>query len=115
MRVETRLQIDMLAHLAKLGFWGVHVPNGTVLAGDGRQRAIQMNALKRSGLRPGFPDLIVYGPDGKIGHIEVKREGEMATDTQMEIEHRLTGWGQLYAVCRSLLDVDDTLKGWGWL
>lgn len=114
MRVETRVQIDILAELDRLGFWGVHVPNGTVLAGDGRQRAIQMNALKRAGLRIGFPDLIVYGPLG-VGHIEVKKEGEMASDTQMEVEDKLTGWGQRYAVCRSVQDVVDTLKGWGWL
>jgi len=113
MRAETGLQVDILAELDKRGLWGVHVPNGAVFAGDARQRAIQSNSLKRAGMRPGFPDLLVYGPQG-VGHIEVKIEGEYATDLQMEIEHKLTGWGQRYAVCRSVADVAETLEDWGW-
>lgn len=33
------------------------VPNGAVLAGNAQRRAIQMNNLKRTGLRPGILDL----------------------------------------------------------
>lgn len=35
------------------------VPNGSVLAGDARHRAIQMARLKREGLRAGCPDLFL--------------------------------------------------------
>ena len=115
MRAETRLQRDIRKLLALKGFRSVAVPNGATLAGNAKQRAIQMANLKRDGLTPGFPDLIVFGPD-RIGFIEVKIEGEFATDTQMEVEDWLTCWaGQRYAVCRSQQDVTDTLTEWGWL
>ena len=114
MRAETALQRELRAHLDRKGLRTVAVPNGATLSGDKIKRAIQMRNLKLDGLCPGFPDLIVYGPEGRIGHIEVKVEGEFATDTQMEVEDWLTGWGQQYAVCRSTADVDETLAKWGW-
>lgn len=114
MRPETKLQIAIKGHLEGLGYRVVHVPNGSVLGGDRKRRAMQMNSLKRSGLVVGFPDLIVYGP-GKIGHIEIKQEGEYATESQLEVEDWLTGWGHLYAVCRSIDDVTETLRKWEWL
>lgn len=114
MRAETRLQRDIRHYLSLKGYKTVHVPNGATLAGTKHQRMIQAVNLKRDGLCVGFPDLIVFGPD-RIGFIEVKLEGEYATDAQMEVEDWLTGWaGQTYAVCRSLDDVDETLTKWGW-
>lgn len=38
------------------------IPNGSVLAGDATRRAIQMGKLKREGLRPGVPDLMLAAP-----------------------------------------------------
>lgn len=114
MRAETALQRTIRAYLAHKGLRSVAVPNGATLGGDRTKRAIQMANLKRDGLCVGFPDLIVFGP-GRIGFIEVKVEGEYATDNQMEVEDWLTGWGgQQYAVCRSTEDVDETLTKWGW-
>jgi hypothetical protein len=113
MRPETILQKQIRAHLTAKGYRSVACSNGAVLAGGPRERAIQMNVLKSAGLVPGFPDLIVYGPD-KVGHIEVKLEGEKQADNQVEVEGWLTKWGHRYAVCRSLADVDETLGKWGW-
>lgn len=115
MRPETRLQRDMRHYLALKGYRTVAVPNGAVLRGDGRDRAIQMASLKRDGLSPGFPDLLVYGQGGRFGHIEVKCEGSYQTASQKECERWLTEFGQHVAVCRSLLDIDETLTKWGWI
>lgn len=115
MRPETLLQRSIRHHLAIKGFRTVAVPNGAVLSGSGQQRAIQMASLKRDGLTPGFPDLIVYGKGGKIGHIEVKTEGNKQSASQVECERWLTEFGQPVAVCRSLEDIDETLTRWGWL
>lgn len=114
MRPETALQRKMKRLLENLGYKVVHVPNGAVLAGGQKQRAIQMNSLKSIGLCVGFPDLVVYGGDRKIGHIEVKLEGEHQSDQQKEVQGWLEGMGHKYAVCRSLLDVTDTLADWNW-
>jgi hypothetical protein len=114
-RPETALQRSMRAHLLQRGYAVVHVPNGAVLAGDPKRRAIQMISLLKDGLCLGFPDLLVYGQAGQIGHIEVKTEGEFANDNQMAVEQWLSERGQVYAVCRSLEDIDETLVRWGWV
>lgn len=113
MREETRLQRNIRHYLAVMGYRSVHVPNGATLGGDARKRAIQMANLKRDGLCVGFPDLIVFGPN-RIGFIEVKLEGEYATEQQMAVEMWLSDLGHKYAVCRSLEDVAETLVAWGW-
>lgn len=115
MRPETRLQRDMRHYLALKGLRSVAVPNGATLRGDAKDRAIQMANLKRDGLTPGFPDLIVFGKGGKIGFIEVKVEGGRQSASQVECERWLNEFGQPVAVCRSTLDIDETLTSWGWL
>tara|TARA_R110000772_G_scaffold89304_2_gene185134 strand:+ start:17546 stop:17908 length:363 start_codon:yes stop_codon:yes gene_type:complete len=114
MRPETELQRKIRKHLIGKGFKVVHVPNGAVLAGSRKRKAIQMNSLKSDGLCVGFPDLIVYGSGRRIGHIEVKCEGEKQADNQLLVEGWLTDMGHSYAVCRSVADVDETLVEWGW-
>jgi hypothetical protein len=115
LRPETELQRKIKAHLEKRGLWVVASANGAVLAGTPKQRAMQMNSLKASGLCVGFPDITVYGGGRKIGHIEVKLVGEKQSDKQIDCERWLKEMGHQYAVCRSLDDVDETLAGWGWV
>lgn len=112
---ERQLQRQIRMYLRVRGFRSVHVPNGSILAGDATKRKIQGAMLKRDGLMPGFPDLLVYGPEGRVGHIEVKLEGGAMQETQKDVRRWMDEWGHKYAVCRSLEDVADTLKGWGWV
>ena len=114
MRPETVIQRAIRHYLAGLGYASVHVPNGAVLSGDAKRRAIQMNALKADGLYPGFPDLLVYGPDALIGHIEVKTPTGAIAETQKRCRAWLEGLGHKYAVCRSVDDVSAALASWGW-
>ena len=71
------------------------VPNGSALAGDARRRAIQMARLKREGLRPGVPDLMLARPkySGLPGastglfaglFVEMKRRGGKPSKHQVE-------------------------------
>lgn len=115
MRAETKLQKDIRLVLAARGYHAVSCNNGAVLAGNPKQRAIQMNTLKAAGLHPGWPDLIVYGPGGKIAHIEVKLEGEKLEPKQVDVHSFLNDWGHKVAVCRSIADVEETLVRWNWL
>jgi hypothetical protein len=114
MRPETALQRQIKAHLEAKGLRIVASANGAQLAGTPKQRAMQMNSLKASGLCVGFPDLTVYGGGRKIGHIEVKLEGEKQSETQAKCQGWLEAFGHKYAVCRSIADVDETLAEWGW-
>jgi len=43
------------------------IPNGSVLAGDGKKRAMQMNMLKSTGLLVGCPDICVPLPRNGYG------------------------------------------------
>lgn len=113
MRDESRLQREIRKLLALKGYRTVACSNGAVLAGSPKQKAIQMNSLKSLGLLPGFPDLMVFGPD-KFGLIEVKLEGEQLSPKQVEVHAWLAEWGFKVAVCRSLEDVAETLTAWGW-
>lgn len=113
MRPETSLQIDILAELRRYGVEPIAVPNGAVLAGNAKKRAIQMNSLKKQGLKVGFPDLVAMMPLGRVGFIEVKCEGEQLTEKQAEVHEWLIAIGHKVAVCRSVADVQETMTAWG--
>lgn len=115
MRAETRIQRDIRKYLMLHGFRSVACSNGAVLAGGPKQRAIQMNTLKSAGLTPGYPDLIVYAPGARIGHLEVKCEGEQLEPKQVEVHAWLAEFGFKVATVRSVADVKETLAEWGWV
>lgn len=115
MRPESAIQLQIRKYIAAAGFHSVAVPNGAVLRGDKIERAKQMNALKRDGLMPGFPDLLIYGRGKRIGHIEVKTPTGRQEDSQQAAQAWLEGLGHHYALCRSVDDAVAALKSWGWV
>lgn len=112
---ESRLQRQIVTNLARLGFRAVHIPNGSKLAGTKEQRARAGARLKADGMVPGWPDLLVYGSQGRIGHLEIKAPKGTLSEAQKAAQADLEVMGHKYAVCRSLDDVIDALDGWGWL
>ena len=65
------------------------VPNGAHLAGDTRQRGIQMSILKGCGLRPGMPDLNLDVPHRNVSsihglRIEMKRSKGASIRSEQE-------------------------------
>lgn len=113
--LEKHVQRDIIEWLGCRNISAVHVPNGSVLAGDGKQRAMQSAALKRAGMRPGFPDLILFSPKGGIGFIEVKRADGSLSDTQETCRDWLQGLGHQWGLARSVDDAEAVVTGWGWL
>ena len=90
------------------------VPNGAVLAGDARHRAIQMNNLKRSGLRVGALDLILAQPrqDAHGLFVEMKRRPNKPTPEQLETMGYLRGAGYDCCICYSSDEAIRAITGY---
>lgn len=112
--LEKDIQRSVIAFLQAHGVTTAHVPNGSVLAGGARERAMQVNALKRNGMRPGFPDLICLHSEGRVGFMEIKREGEKLSEAQNHWAGALEFLGHNIATVRSVADAEATLNEWGW-
>jgi hypothetical protein len=112
---EKEIQLQVRNFLAAHGIDAVHVPNGTVLAGDKVARAKQSNALKRAGVLPGFADLILFDRRARrVGFIEVKAKKGVVSPAQERFADQAAAWGWPYAVVRSVNETQAALSEWGW-
>ena len=69
---------------------------------------------KRMGRRAGVPDFtVLIPPNGRAGFIELKATAGRQTEPQAIFETDARRSGALYAICRSLEEVQGTLAGWG--
>ena len=82
-----------------------------------RIEAVHVAALRKDGLRPGFPDLILFGPRPlQIGFVEVKREiGNGLSEDQEGWRDDLIAWGFPWAMIRQPEEALDVVRGWGWI
>lgn len=117
---ERAVQRQIVAGLRAMGFRAIAIPNGQKLAGSAEQRARMAIALRQEGLVAGFPDLLVLRPGhAEASFFEVKREGARLTGdhalNQIACHESLRGDGFRVAIVRSLDDVTETLKEWGWI
>lgn len=71
LETEEQKTLVQYCQLKKLFYFSI--PNGAVLRGNKRQRAMQMNKLKSEGLIVGTSDFVVMLPD-YILFIELKRQ-----------------------------------------
>jgi hypothetical protein len=70
------------------------IPNGQLLGGDARKRAMIMNALKRRGFKNGVADYLLAIPCFRLGwaglFIEMKRtKGAVTSEAQTEFAQRM--------------------------
>jgi hypothetical protein len=93
---------DMAEVIPALGM-AFAVPNGAILGGDERLRAIQMGKLKREGFEPGVPDWCFPQPRGKYAGlwIEFKTQTGRLNENQDAKIKLLQAHGHLVHVCRS--------------
>jgi hypothetical protein len=90
------------------------VPNGTYLHGDVSRRAIQGDALRRQGVKAGYPDLILDIPIAPYhgARIEMKRIGAPAPkdgDDQAMCHARLRSQGYYVAVAFGFEQAKDII------
>ena len=96
-----------------LGDYAFAIPNGAHLAGNDRQRATQIAALKRQGLKAGIPDVclaIAQTPyHGLL--IELKRIGAPKPNVDQQEWHRkLIEQGYRVAVCYGFEEAQRVVK-----
>lgn len=69
--------------------------------------------LKKIGVRAGVPDLtFLLPPNGRAAFIELKAGKGKQSDSQETFETLAKERGALYAVCRSIEEVQGTLTAW---
>ena len=106
--------VDMLVKLPCVGFFH-HSPNGSKLHGTKEQRERTGARLKRSGTRAGYPDLVLYAGDGRVGHLELKAPGGAQSKSQKAVQADLEALGHHYAIVTHTDDVAAALTAWGWM
>lgn len=88
------------------------VPNGSVLAGNPKQRGMQMNKLKSTGLKLGCPDLFII-IRGAVFAVEVKTDTGKLSDNQKDSCDKIMAAGAFWAMARSVEDVERILTDAG--
>lgn len=80
----------------------IMIPNGALLGGDARQRAMTMARFKRMGFRTGVSDYLVpiQRPPYPGLFLELKRrKGGVISDDQEEFMAQMSGLGWKTAIC----------------
>ena len=82
----------------------VCIPNGVLLPGNSKQRAIMGRRLKEEGLLPGASDLFLFIPSGELHGmaIELKTRTGTQSDEQKAFEAAMLEQGYGYVMPRSL-------------
>lgn len=96
--------------------YAVAVPNGSHLAGGELARIKQVAALKKDGMSPGFPDLIIIDQTmPRVGVVECKREGVDKLDPdQIVWRDECARIGVPWALLNTIDGPIEILRTWGW-
>lgn len=102
----------------------IHVPNEAFFGEDRQAAIIQMSLLKKQGFMPGVADWLLfwqqrdYTPDPLLyipyhGAIELKIGSGQLSESQIKFRDKWKATGGLHAVCRSMNEIETTVKSWG--
>lgn len=92
-----------------------HVRNEAAPRSMTPQQRMNFHAMrKRDGLTWGFPDLLLFLADGRMGLVEMKRPvGGIVSTTQDELHGKLRGMGHLVGVATCQDTMRHLLHVWG--
>ena len=102
-----QMQVARFLQIAAPALCWFHPANG------GYRNPREAKKLKDMGVKPGVADLALILPDARAAFIELKVGKNRQTDTQKDFQAECERIGAPYAVCRSLDEVETTLRGWG--
>lgn len=102
--------VDMLWKLARPGWYWTHLASGELRTeATGR-------LLKRLGLKPGLPDLMLINPEGRFLFLELKRgKGARLNPAQLEFAGMCQERCIPHAVARNFAEAEAQLRVWGCL
>jgi hypothetical protein len=103
----TRSVAQILDQFALPGWLHTHFPAGE------KRSAATGERLKSMGLKPGFPDFLLIGPDGKHYWLEIKRHDGVLSPAQRVLMTAMVARGIPYAIARSPEDGLFILNRWG--
>lgn len=105
---EAQIQAAIVQYLRTVGLVdALAIPNG------GLRSKPEAARLKWQGVLAGAPDLVVPLPDGRAMWLEVKAPKGVVSPEQREFGMRRSADGGMWAVVRSITDVQLCLKDWG--
>jgi hypothetical protein len=104
--------------MAIISIWREHTPREQWFrlfhpANGGKRNAIEGAKFKKMGVVAGIADLVCLLPEGKVGFIELKfgKNGTSIYQDDFARFCRISGYP--YALCKTVDEALDTLKGWG--
>lgn len=107
---ESNLQISLVLLMREgmpASYRVISIPNGRFKASP-----VTIARLKREGLTPGAPDLLLIRSDGWCAGIEVKAgTGKLSAEQVDWGEWAVNGGGE-FAVVRSVADLESVLAAW---
>lgn len=89
------------------GWLVIHVPNG------GSRNIVEAAKLKAMGTTAGVPDLMILGPKGFTGWLEVKAPKGRLSQSQRHFIDSLQDMQHPVAVVHSIDEAQQAIKSWG--
>lgn len=111
----TRSREEMTLQIAVVTFLRTVLPHALVFSipNEGRRSRLLGHAMKRMGLHPGAPDLIVMLPGRTVVGMELKGPKGKVTEAQEAFHEHWRSLGYPMAVVRSIEDARLTLQALG--
>lgn len=109
-RREERIHKDILAYLRVTlphGWRVIHCPNG------GSRNVIEAAKLKAMGTTAGVPDLMILGPKGFTGWLEVKAPKGRLSQAQRHFIDSLQDMEHPVAIVHSIDEAREIVRAWG--
>jgi VRR-NUC domain len=98
---------DALRIACAPGWAWTHIPNG-----EKRDKATAAK-LWRMGVQPGWPDLVLVSPSGRLHCLELKRDKQRLSAAQEDFRDLMVAAGVPWAVARSIEEACRVLTAWG--
>jgi hypothetical protein len=102
---ESTIQQQICDYLSAAGYFYFSVPNEHYNISHA-----QRTTLKKMGLTPGIPDLVVCSPGRRVIFIEVKNETGVVSKDQKIVHAALRRIGHVVYVVRSVEDVISIME-----